>query len=227
MSRSAWLSISILLLSAVSFLLSLSGCGGGASSGPPPAKASYTLGAAASSPASVTAGGTATSTITVTPVNGYTGSVSLSCSSITGATPPPICSFSASPVVISGTAAATSTLTLSTSIGTPDTSVTITVTGSDANDLAPGNGPQTLTLTMASVIQHVVIIFQENRTPDNLFQGLCLPPNGNPSNCNSTNPTASQYDIASSGTDSTEATITLGPIDLGTTATNATRITTI
>jgi phospholipase C len=220
MSRSAWLSISILLLSAVSFLLSLSGCGGGASSGPPPAKASYTLGAAGLSPASVTAGGTATSTITVTPVNGYTGSVSLSCSSITGATPPPICSFSASPVVISGTAAATSTLTLSTSIGTPDISVTITVTGSDANDLAPGNGPQTLTLTMASVIQHVVIIFQENRTPDNLFQGLCLPPNGNPSNCNSTNPTASQYDIASSGTDSTEATITLGPIDLGTTATN-------
>ena len=220
MSHSAWLSISILRLSAVLFLLSLNGCGGGAPSGPAPAKASYTLGAAALSPASVTAGGTATSTITVTPVNGYTGSVSLSCSSITGATSPPTCSFSASPVVISGTAAATSTLTLSTSIGTPDASVTIAVTGSDANDLAPGNGPQTLTLTMASVIQHVVIIFQENRTPDNLFQGLCLPPNGNASNCNSTNPTASQYDIASSGTDSTDATITLGPIDLGTTATN-------
>jgi phospholipase C len=72
----------------------------------------------------------------------------------------------------------------------------------------------------ASKIQHVVIIFQENRTPDNLFQGLCIPPYGNPSSCNSINPTASQYDIATSGTDSTGANVTLLPIDLGTAATN-------
>ena len=72
----------------------------------------------------------------------------------------------------------------------------------------------------ASKIQHVVIIFQENRTPDNLFQGLCIPPYGTPSSCNSINPTASQYDIASSGTDSTGANVTLLPIDLGTAATN-------
>ena len=26
--------------------------------------------------------------------------------------------------------------------------------------------------------KHVVVIFQENRTPDNLFQGLCAPPYG-------------------------------------------------
>jgi phospholipase C len=69
-------------------------------------------------------------------------------------------------------------------------------------------------------LPHVVIIFQENRTPDNLFQGLCLPPNGNSSSCNSANPGGSQYDIASSGTDSTGATITLSPIDLGTVGTN-------
>ena len=80
------------------------------------------------------------------------------------------------------------------------------------------SGSKTTTIT-ASKIQHVVIIFQENRTPDNLFQGLCLPPNGSSSSC-SVNPTASQYDIASSGTDSTGATITLQPIDLGTAATN-------
>src|SRR5271154_13203 len=66
-------------------------------------------------------------------------------------------------------------------------------------------------------IQHVVIIFQENRTPDNLFQGLCIPPYGSSSAC-STNPSASQYDIAASGVDSTGATITLSPIDLGTAA---------
>src|SRR6202050_815118 len=72
----------------------------------------------------------------------------------------------------------------------------------------------------ASKIQHVVIIFQENRTPDNLFQGLCIPPYGNPSSCNSINPTASQYDIATSGTDSTGANVTLLPIDRVTAATN-------
>jgi phospholipase C len=68
-------------------------------------------------------------------------------------------------------------------------------------------------------IQHVVIIFQENRTPDNLFQGLCIPPYGSASAC-STNPTASQYNIASSGVDLTGATIPLQPIDLGTVGTN-------
>src|SRR5580698_5365493 len=69
-------------------------------------------------------------------------------------------------------------------------------------------------------LPHVVIIFQENRTPDNLFQGLCLPPNGNRSACNSTSPTASQYDIASSGVDSKGATVPLSAIDLGTVGVN-------
>jgi phospholipase C len=69
-------------------------------------------------------------------------------------------------------------------------------------------------------LPHVVIIFQENRTPDNLFQGLCLPPNGTSSSCKSTSPTASQYDIASSGVDSKGATVPLSPIDLGTVGAN-------
>lgn len=68
-------------------------------------------------------------------------------------------------------------------------------------------------------LPHVVIIFQENRTPDNLFQGLCLPPNGSGSSCNSVSPTASQYDIASTGVDS-KVSIPLTPIDLGTVGTN-------
>ena len=42
--------------------------------------------------------------------------------------------------------------------------------------------------------QHVVVIFQENRTPDNLFQGLCSPPYGNAASCSIT-PGAAQYDI--------------------------------
>jgi phospholipase C len=179
---------------------------------------SFTLGAKALNPASVSAGGTSTSTITVTPVNGYTGSVSLSCSSVTGATPLPTCAFNASPIVISGTLPGTSTLTVTTAASTPDASAAITVTGSDTNNSAPSNGPQALALTTLSRIQHVVIIFQENRTPDNLFQGLCLPPNS-ASSC-STSPTASQYDIASSGVNSSGQTIQLSPIDLGTTNSN-------
>ena len=65
------------------------------------------------------------------------------------------------------------------------------------------------------LIQHVVIIFQENRTPDNLFQGLCTANNGVPG-CG-TNP--GQYDIVSSGVNS-QGPIALTPLDLGTTPTN-------
>jgi phospholipase C len=61
-------------------------------------------------------------------------------------------------------------------------------------------------------LPHVVIIFQENRTPDNLFQGLCSA-NGGVPGCG-TNP--GQYDIASSGVNSHHQTIALTPIDLGT-----------
>jgi phospholipase C len=42
--------------------------------------------------------------------------------------------------------------------------------------------------------QHVIVIVQENRTPDNLFQGLCAPPYGTQAGCNTT-PNASQYNI--------------------------------
>jgi phospholipase C len=42
--------------------------------------------------------------------------------------------------------------------------------------------------------QHVIVVVQENRTPDNLFQGLCKPPFGGSASC-STTPTGSQYDI--------------------------------
>ncbi len=42
--------------------------------------------------------------------------------------------------------------------------------------------------------QHVVIIVQENRISDNLFQGLCAPPFGSAESC-SASPKASQYEI--------------------------------
>ncbi|MGO8795277.1 MAG: alkaline phosphatase family protein [Candidatus Sulfotelmatobacter sp.] len=197
----------------------LAGCGG--SSGTttvitPPPTPSYTLGATALNPATVTAGNTATSTVTVTPANGYTGSVNLSCSVI--ATSAPTCSFSPSTVKISGTTAGASTLTVSTATSLGGGPYNVTVQASDTNNLGPSNGSQTLPLVMTAVIQHVVIIFQENRTPDNLFQGLCLPPNS-ASACSST-PSSTQYNIQNFGIDSTGATVPLVPLDLGTSGAN-------
>ncbi len=43
--------------------------------------------------------------------------------------------------------------------------------------------------------QHIVVIFQENRTPDNLFQGLCAPPYGTADACSASPASASQYNI--------------------------------
>jgi phospholipase C len=66
----------------------------------------------------------------------------------------------------------------------------------------PSNGAQVLALTTAAVIQHVVIIFQENRSTDNLFHDSVLIARG--------------ADIASSGSNSLGQIIPLGSIDLGT-----------
>jgi phospholipase C len=45
-----------------------------------------------------------------------------------------------------------------------------------------------------SNFQHIVLIVQENRTPDNLFQGLCAPPFGSAASCSIT-PAPGQYNI--------------------------------
>jgi phospholipase C len=42
--------------------------------------------------------------------------------------------------------------------------------------------------------EHIILIVQENRTPDNLFQGLCAPPFGRAPSC-STSPGPGQYNI--------------------------------
>jgi phospholipase C len=196
----------------VILLFALSDCGGSSSTTPPPPAGSYTLAASALTPASITAGGTSSSTITLTPSNSYNGSVTLSCGAISGGAAAPACSFSPNTVAISGTTAGTSTLTISTTTSTPGGSYTISVTGSDAKSLAPSNGPQSLALAMTAVIQRVVIIFQENRTPDNLFQGLCISPYGSASACGTGQ---NQYNIVSTG-QSPSGPIPLAPIDLGT-----------
>jgi len=51
-----------------------------------------------------------------------------------------------------------------------------------------------LSRAQISNFQHIIIVIQENRTPDNLFQGLCSSPFGKSTSC-STNPSGTQYDI--------------------------------
>jgi hypothetical protein len=54
----------------------------------------FGMGATPLSPAAISAGGSSTSTITITPLNGFNASVSLSCSTIApSATPSPSCTF--------------------------------------------------------------------------------------------------------------------------------------
>jgi hypothetical protein len=78
--------------------------------------ADFTIAASALSPASVSAGGSATSTITVAPLTGFTGAVSLTCSSITPVvSPAPTCAFVPSSIA---SGSGTSTLTVSTTAAT-------------------------------------------------------------------------------------------------------------
>jgi hypothetical protein len=76
-----------------------------------------------------------TSTITVTPANSFTGTVSLACAVTTspsGATNPATCSLSPTSVSISSTAAQTSTLTVTTASSTTTGAYDITVTGTSS-----------------------------------------------------------------------------------------------
>jgi phospholipase C len=171
---------------------------------------SYTLGLAPLNPRSMIAGNSSVSTVTVSPANGYVGSVNLSCSISGGGVPAPICAFNPSSVAIAGAGTGGSVLTVSTSSSTPVGTYSIAIIASDAQGLAPSDGPQTAQLSVTpssnTAIQHIVVIMQENRTPDNLFQDPVLISRG--------------ADIANSGVNSLGQVIPLSPIDLGTVGAN-------
>jgi phospholipase C len=158
MARKNVLSSPFRLMSlAGGLLMTLNACGGG-SSGSTQMTPDFEITATALSPATVTAGGSATSTVTIAAVNGFTGTVALACSGLPSEAS---CSFNPASVAGSGT----SQLTIATAVTTPAGNSSLGVQGSSGsiNHTAP------LTLAVQSKIQHVVIIFQENRTPDNLF----------------------------------------------------------
>lgn len=77
---------------------------------------------------------------------------------------------------------------------------TVTVTSVNEPSVTGSSNPITVSPT-PSKIQHVVVIFQENRTPDNLFHDPVLIANG--------------ADIASSGLKSSGATVPITPTPLG------------
>jgi phospholipase C len=170
------------------------GCGGGNAVSAP---IGFYL-SAAFSPSTVSAGSSPTSTITVTPSGGYTGGVTLSCSVSGASTPMPTCAISPNQVSLTSTNAARPVLTVTTTTGNPSGTYTVSVTGKDSNGNGPTTGAQSLPLTLQ--FQHIVVIVQENRTPDNMFQDPNL--------------IAAGADISASGTAST-GTITLQPTSLG------------
>jgi hypothetical protein len=92
---------------------------------PPP---DFTIAASSLWPATVPAGGSATSTITVAPLNGFTGTVSLSCNSVSPVvSPAPTCVFVPSSIA---SGSGTSTLRVNTSATTPTGAFTVTIAGS-------------------------------------------------------------------------------------------------
>ncbi|MGB6675439.1 MAG: alkaline phosphatase family protein [Terriglobales bacterium] len=178
----------LLLCTMGLLLLVLNACGGSSANQTGP---NFQISAAALSPATVNPGKPATSTVTVTAMAGFSGSVALACSGLpSGAS----CAFVPASVAGSGT----SKLTISTSGTTTPGSYPVGVQGSSGS--TDNSAP--LSLIVQSVIQHVVIIFQENRTPDNLFQDPVLVARG--------------ADIQNYGIDSNGDKIPLTPITLST-----------
>jgi phospholipase C len=193
MSGSVSISRFILAMAAAAVLLNLMACGGGGMTAPP-----------APPPLSVT---------TTTLSGGTLGTTYSQALKATGGVPPYSWAVTAGNLP-AGLTLNSSTGLISGTIGGVQTVVNFTALVTDSQ-MPANTANASLSLTAVSPIQHIVIIFQENRTPDNLFQGLCIPPYGNSSSC-STSPTNSQYDIASSGVNSQNQTISLMPIDLGT-----------
>jgi len=184
MSQSGSLSRFVWVLGAAVVLLALNACGGGgAQIDTPPS-----LRLVATTLAKGTLGTAYSQTLTAT------GGVPPYTWSVTKGSLPSGLTLSSSTGLISGT------------IGGVKTAINFTATVTDSQTPVSNTTTATLGITAVSPIQHVVIIFQENRTPDNLFQDQNLIKAG--------------ADIQNFGVNSTGQTITLGQIDLGSNGSN-------
>jgi uncharacterized repeat protein (TIGR01451 family) len=217
--RTLSLRFRLLLVSGVYLAVILVGCGGGSQAPPPPALSidlshignfppgqmgdEYSIqisntGAGATSGA-VTVTDTVPAGLTATGISGTGWACTLS--SLT-------CNRADTLAPGSGYSDITITVNVGTTTGTVTDQATVSGGGSP---MATASDPTTIG---PQQIDHVVIIFQENRTPDNLFQGLCAA-NGGVPGCDPTGTNPAQYDIASSGLTSTGATIPLTPVTGG------------
>ena len=188
-----------LLSLAVVWLGSLVGCGGDSGGSGSGSVGNFTL--SASSGVTVAQKGQSTTVITITPLNGFDGAVTLSTSQL-----PSGLTAAFNPA----SATTSSTLTFNASASATTGVTTVTVTGMAG--ASTSSTTLTLTVIKAGQVDHVVIIFQENRSVDNLFQGLCTA-KGSPG-CDPTGADPSKYDIASQGVISSGQTIPLTPVTL-------------
>ncbi len=105
---------------------------------------SFTTSSTVLSPASIAAGTSTTSTVTIAPLNGFTGTVTLSCTGLpSGAT----CAFN--PGSVTG-GSGTSVLTLQTAPNTAAGTTTVTVKGTSGSTSAVGTVSLTVTATTES-----------------------------------------------------------------------------
>jgi phospholipase C len=121
-------------------------------------------------------------------LSGSVTATGVTLSIIAGNQPTPTPTATATP-----TATPTATATATATPGGTPTATTMPIT-TPTPTTSPTSTPSPGPITS---FQHVVVVVQENRTPDNLFQGLCAPPYGSASSC-STSPSAWQYDIQTS-----------------------------
>jgi hypothetical protein len=174
----------LILFAIVAIVLDLTACGGGGNgtfTPPPPPPA--------------------TLVVTTSSLPGGTlGTAYSQGLSATGGVPPYRWSISTGSLP-SGLTLNASTGLISGTIGGVQTANSFTVMVSDSQAAAK-TAQASLSIGAVSPVQHVVIIFQENRTPDNLFQDPILIANG--------------ADIQSYGVNHLGQKITLGPMDLGT-----------
>lgn len=111
---------------------------------------SYTLSLPPLTPGAVAPTGAASAKVTVNPISGTLGSVSLSCLSITGGgDPKPTCQFNPSTVTPGSWQ---SELTVDTTAATPPGEYVVTVIASDRNGTGPDNGPQVADLDVQAAV---------------------------------------------------------------------------
>jgi phospholipase C len=164
-------------------LLGLSGCGGGMPISPPPPvlpPTALTVSTTSLPPGTdqLVYGGTLQATGGVKPYNW----------AVTTGTLPSGLALNKTTGAISGTVTATGSSSFTVAVTDSETPTAKTATAN-------------LSITSTSKIHHIVVIFQENRTPDNLFQDPILISRG--------------ADIVQSGVNSQGQTVPLSPVGLG------------